>query len=779
MLEPGKTQNAAPVSAPLAKDNANHREFPIAPSQKPALTGPLEQSNPLLKAVGVPLGAQGFNMKVQQVSDAYRSAYGTLPPPGLTLDVIKSGVDPAHYGLLFSVPRDPRVAQAQGSLYAQGIDPNASGHELAQHDPRNQLIQALNGAKTRDNFNAVDDDTSVHLHSLIDTGGKAVLRAYTQAQSRGFQAQVDTTMRGAKKVESFVPAPGTLLGKLERVSGDAIRATSQIETGLILGPPLLGVAEGKAVAKSVKEKSLHPFAATNFHLAKQVGEGFKQDVTHPEQNAGNLLLDVYGLASLGVGTGARLAAAGKALARDEGAVAVGRALLTKTATGTYHLGADADVPLSSNPLAAQIQKLVYNHRLQGVSADESTGAMPIGASASLVGEKASELADRIADPLRQNFSMENKIGRQLRASDRVERSVRMSLLDPLVKATGSANNTSLVIRRLGAKGWRGLSVGEQKAIQVLTTDDPTPLETWKQFHESMIQQGVGDAAAHRAHLAALEQASKVIAKPSPKFLSALADVQEVMDEQQLLRIEKMGLAPETAEGRIASLGQVVRGETRDASKNAVVPAMTGSDDVLRMTAQGRSPDYIAKQLASRRTVDVGAEQPLPILDAIKHLDGEVAKLKASLPGKALTPTERLVRRGEEMRNPGAAEAHAAGVSEQVARLTKQADELRASYDKTLTSELRNVHAKIASPEAKEALTPKQVRSTPKNPDARYLLYQSLGKKRRAPKTFFAPRPGAYGIARPGGLPETSHYFTGDAIRAGDFRIDATRIASET
>src|SRR5689334_7202940 len=71
---------------------------PLAPAAKPRLDLPLEQPHPVLKAAGFTGGIKGFNQRVQQVSDAYKNAYGLLPSPGLALDVIRSGVDPADYG---------------------------------------------------------------------------------------------------------------------------------------------------------------------------------------------------------------------------------------------------------------------------------------------------------------------------------------------------------------------------------------------------------------------------------------------------------------------------------------------------------------------------------------------------------------------------------------------------------------------------------------------------------------------------------------------------------
>jgi hypothetical protein len=740
--EPGRSpQGPAGAASPI----------PLRPSVKPALAGPVEPPHPVLQAAGFNGGINAFNAKVQAIVDAHRHAYGDTPSPALTLDVARSDVPDHQYADLFSVPKNPNVARAQGVLNRHGISVN----DPATHPT---LANAFHQVQTRDQLNQlVTDNADVIAQAVADPASRAELEtAFGGALARvrpSVPLAGKPSTEGQHLVEAldnvthrdqldafFVRANAPILqralsnpvdaqafqtafqsaldrvgvdpvsrhdlqlemgygGLLSRIVGMGALAGQQVATGLTLGPALLVRAEARGIIKSAETGSLDPFAHTNAQLAKGVAKGVVRDVEHPGANPGNFLLDILGLASLGAGSVARVAAAGRAfeaggeaasLATRAGGVA--RALVTKPPTGTFHLGEGADVPLSGNPLVASIQKLVYTHRLNGLGLEESSGPVPASAAAAIADGKAASVADRLFDPLRANFSMENKIGRQLRAADRVQRAVYLSNLDPLALATGSAKSTSLVVRRLSPRGWRGLTIGEQKAIQVLTTDDPTPLQTWTAFHHQMIDEGVGDPVAHAAHLAALEQARKVIANPSPKFIDALQAVRDVSAEQTAIRIEQLGLTPETAEGRVARLGQIIRGEE------------------------------VAPNAAS--------------------LEAEIRKLEGLIAAKHVEERQAAVAPYSET------------------AVTKKLDRLYAQLAEAKANPLRRV-----------------------NPtESAYLLYQSLARNpsiwRRA-STFFRPRPGPFGVPRPAELPELHHYFTGDAIRAGDFRIDATRLATET
>jgi hypothetical protein len=105
-----------------------------------------------------------------------------------------------------------------------------------------------------------------------------------------------------------------------------------------------------------------------------------------------------------------------------------------------------------------------------------------------------------------------------------------------------------------------LTRGEQKAIQVLSWDDPNPLLAERDFHQRMIDMEIGDPKAHKRQLADLKLAEAALKNPSKRLVKALELTQRVVADMERIKIEDLGLLPETAEGRVAKAGQALRGE---------------------------------------------------------------------------------------------------------------------------------------------------------------------------------------------------------------------------
>lgn len=608
------------------------------------------------------------NETLASVHDNHMRLFGTSANPGLVFDVVRGVAqeivrDVNH---LFDLPRDRREA-ALRAIATAAPKPNT----VTAEDP--DAAAALERAQG---------------HPLTASQREALNLA--QGKETVFQAREHLREAGVLPKLQVVHDEGDLFN---RIMAGSLNASLQVVGGIALGLPATALAEGRAIGASVKQGSVKPFAQTNAMLAKGVYHGLGRDIHNPGENAGNLILDLWGLASLGAGTAGRVGAAGRALAEGAGARAVARAALAKASPGSYRLGEGADLPLSTNPLAAKIQTYLL---------DRKTAAEP---------EPAGALAALFdAFGLRTRYlGLPSKTQRQLRAADRIDRDVRLALLDPVLRANQSAVTTAGVIAKMPRR-WLGLSAAEQKAIQVLATDDPTPFQTWRGFHERAIENGWGDGDAHRAHLDLLGPAEKAAANPSPKLAQAIEAVRQAMVEQTIVRIRLLGLAPEQAEGRVASVGEVVRGELRNPARNEIVPALTGKDEILRLAALGRTAEQIAAELVKPHPETAG-----------------------------------------ELGRP---------------RYTSEAEALKA------------VRAKLATPEAKVALTPQRVRSATANPDAHYLPFVSPAKT-RAPGSFWGMRANKYGIPVPSTLPELNHAFTGDSIRAGDFRIDATNLARES
>lgn len=781
---------------------------PVAPAG--AYTGPPippPQGKPiaLLLNNGFAGTIADFNQRVQTIHDAHVAAFGTPPSPQLVAAVARSPLPTAQLPGLFSVTSRAQ-AQTMRTLHAAGIAP---AQPTDKPPTAAQIVLGeLAKVQTPDDIQNFTGDNASLIGEAFAADPKfrsTFNGSYAKALAR-VSASTSNPMTQAQRPE----AAGLASEKVAREGwGLAGKWAQQIATGLLLGPAVLGTTEVGAVVKSVEQKSAHPFIRTNEQLGKSIVTGMKQDVTHPKDNFGNLLLDILGFASLGYGAAARIAGAGRALAAGEGAAAAARALGTKAATGTYRLGEGADVPLSGNPLVAKVQTLILDQRTKGLGLNETgADAVPTGAAAPLLFEKASAIADGIADPLRKNFSIENKVGRQLRAADRVDRAVRLTLAQPLEQATGSARLTSSVIDRLKPSNWRALSVGEQKGIQVLATDSLDPFTEWRDFHKQMIDAGIGDPSAHRAHLAALDAAEKVVAAPSDKFLKALGDVRAVMGENELLRIDQLGLSPVAAEMRVARVGQTIRGEEGLASFFAGThPDLRAIEEqfppVFRRQG-GKSvrfdtPEAKAAKAALRDRL-VAQERGGTGLEAVKatKLNDRLSELDARY--NALVES---AAKAEGKPYQGVTAIQNALNAKSIKRgrgpiYTNQSDQLRALGEKTIQ---RTIEAHPDEPavraivsQLKEAdLIRKELTARSDasigldeqpsaagrvNPESHYLPFQSIIHSRRSP-TFWTTRPGQFGLPVPSRLPELTHYFTGDSIRAGDFRLDSTGLAAES
>lgn len=530
------------------------------PVATPKPQGPLEQPHPALQAAGFNGGIQQFNQKVQAIADAHHHAYGSLPSPGLTLDVARSDVQPKDYPTLFSVPRSPIVAQAQGALKAQGIAVNNPPKQLSVGM---QFAQDLKNVKSSEALNAFFDPSNKDLldAAMSDPKSKrAFISAYRQALER-----IHATKEGANGElpalqENVLPVSHNFLS---RAVGEGGKFASQIGTGLLFGPPTLAIAEGKAVTKAFETGSLKPVVHENVKLAKGVAKGVAQDVAHPAENPGNLFLDVLGLFSAGAGAAGRIGRAATALGEGEGLLGAAKVAARRPVGGTAELtknGFAEDQLLTENPALRWAQKKLVNIRNKRMAerTDEPGGLLSI-----VNPTKLQDALDQALDPLRANFSSENKLGREARARRRIETTIDMTIkrdLDEVAGWTQTAGTIKHAINRVLPEKHRGLTVGEQKAIQVLATDAEDPIQAWRDFHENMIASGIGDPKAHRAQLAALRLAEQAIANPSKRFQKALDLTREVIAKQQKIKVDELGLLPDTANKRVLAPGQVIRGE---------------------------------------------------------------------------------------------------------------------------------------------------------------------------------------------------------------------------
>lgn len=516
-----------PVLAPPAVPPKPIKRSPVHPTLTPP-AGPPDKT--LTQLSGVPTSVADFNQRLEAVTAAHVAQTGVKPPPDVAL---------------------------HAALSPQQVDPaSVASYIVGRANPQAAAALAAHPAQTDEQF----------LNQLTGLAHAGNTVAYDQFVHDN-ESRIQELQRGplAAKVNGAITAGAAANISYQGYShlGVLGLAAEQIVGSLIHSPGGIAVA-AKALGTDLVTTFTHPLNPSHKFSDKVIVPAAKQtaqDVQHPGRNPGYLFLDALGLASGGSGAAARVGAAGRAVseAGDVGIIgktaAAARAVVEKPALQrvTVRVGDyTEEMPLSSNPLVALVQKKIVGVR-QGATDRLLDTGVPSPLRAGLLPQSAQDWFD-------ENLSFVKKVGREADARSRVEHTANMALANQLLHAAGATYTQASIFNRLPSRALRGLSRGEQKAIQVLSWDDPNPLEAERAFHQAMIDQGVGDPKAHERQIADLKLAERALKNPSPRFQASLDLTREVIAEQQRLRIEELGLAPETAEGRIAKAAQVLRQE---------------------------------------------------------------------------------------------------------------------------------------------------------------------------------------------------------------------------
>jgi hypothetical protein len=517
---------------------------------------------PVLQQHGYHGSIQDFNTRVQSVHDTYQQAYGMAPSPGLTFDLARSKVDAAEFNKLFTVPLAQRAAKAKGAINAQGfaVPPPvmdakqlATGIvEAAAHGDYHQYLTV--------HADVIHDLSSQHKNDAAVIAG-GIFKARRLRAFRDVEEKINTgdlsPFEGHQQLQAmgFIPG-GSAFHALKGVGGELALGIGQIADSLIHSPA--GLYEvGKAIGLDTRDIVVHP-TSPHFIRTGQVGKalvkGLVQDVTDPAGHPGFLFMDILGFASVGAGGVARVGAAGRVL-EEGGALAAAKQLARKpplTRVAIRHGELAEQMPLSQNPLVAAAQKFIVGRRQKGADA-RMAGDTPSGLRSILLPGKAQEFLD-------QQLSFETKVGREADVRKRVDHVAATTLARELDHVAGRAVTQARIHAAVPNRIRGALTRGEQKAIQVMSWDDPNPLQAEREFHQRMIDMEIGDPKAHRIQLADLKLAEAALRKPSPRFQKALELTQRVVADMERIKIEDLGLLPETAEGRVAKAGQTLRGE---------------------------------------------------------------------------------------------------------------------------------------------------------------------------------------------------------------------------
>jgi hypothetical protein len=514
----------------------------------------------------------------------------------------------------------------------------------------------------------------------------------------------------------------------------AAPAVAQVVKGLVYSP--VGIAQTvKAIALDAKDAATGDFSFKHtIKLGKQIGQAFVQDLSDPQHRAGYLALDLFGIASLGVGSVTRLSAASAAAREGEGAAAAARALVAPHPLRTTTLsknGFEEQISLASSPMSAWLQEFTPIIGTRAAQARLSGEAGPVATT--LTGEPIESF--RLVPDAVQNwadrFFTEGRIGRAGNIRRITDYKAAMGLKADLDHATGSSAAASrigeLVNRIAGRNLFDGLSRGEVKATQALSWDDPNPLAAEERFHQSMIEQDIGNKAAHQEQIANLGLARKALENPSERFEKTLDAMARVTAATQAMRI-KMGLGIETAERRIARAGSVLREED------------------LVQTPEGKT---------AVRTPGTGSYYDLThALDQSQTvLRGEQRKL-ATLEARLAKPTQT----GKPIARP---------------KLQARVEKQRSTVDEW-SRQVAADQARLKADGPKVTPLERQSETSWYTP----IVPKSRPRPRNLAETPYQRALSMFGFGPPTGTNLFSHEMTGDALRAGDIRIDAHHLAGE-
>ena len=602
---PRKNPPPLPAAATqLEQQSRKHRQPPAPTGPQPSFSAPTAPPPsgppiPLLQKYGYHGSIHDLNDRVAQIADAFQGKFGHLPSWGLTFDLLRAPVDDFH-SLLAAVPHSGAVARAQAALGpagAQGpsgkpVDPNqAFVDDLAQasRDGRFADFEAQN----RDELNGLLADKhwaskvaqamGVFAPPSFDYGsaGEKALREHGKlevlresARQRGDSAAVARYDRklteGRQQLSSLGIGAQPIGGTLGAILDPVARGVVQIAGSLAYSP--LGIWQtGKALVEDERRMLAGKAPQATPRIAKQTVQAVGHDLRHPLANPGYAFMDVLGLVSAGAGTGLRIARAAEIAGAGEGFGATVRTLASRPVGGTYELrkgGHSEHVLLFENPVAQGVQRVGLKLRQRALD--------------------RRDLNPHARQPLTSargiDLSSEAKLAREAEARKRVETTVARTYTSDLEKAAGWSLVSSQVfaklpldVRRAGEKlpghAPRGLTRGEQKAIQVLATDDPNPLALHRDFHERMkLTPDLGEPfgltpeqfiANHDRHLADLTLAGKVLdemvaGKARKRFVTAVEQTKRVVAEQQRLKVDALGLLPDVAERRIIAPADVMR-----------------------------------------------------------------------------------------------------------------------------------------------------------------------------------------------------------------------------
>lgn len=733
---------------------------PGNPPPKPAAAGkpdegsrgltPRPQPNRILQErFGFHGTVEEFNRRLEVIDKSHRDQVGYRPSGDLVYDIARSPVKDEQVPVLFQVPRTRKAAQAR--LFAR---PDAVGR-WQKTDPISQKVaQSAEFGILPDAY--TDEELLDDLDAALSRSRRDFKEFYVAHRDRIERLMETRGPLGARALETTQIKAAGITG--DELGGRAVeyvvKATTAFAFGMASGPPILAYEEGKGVVESVKQRSLRPFLDTQKKLGEDIVRGAVQVATDPlapENVAFAAQMFLGGAAATG-GAVSRVAAAGRQVKAGRGVKAAlvapaaeGGSLLRRPAAGRTRVTyGDLEVELlnTENAGLRPIQLGVRRLREKMGNRRFRAGYQPVPAE--------SVSAFRIVPfqkTIAKTFSWERKIGRELDKRARIERELGLLTRDELVRVTGWATEFSTKIDRLPDKVKTGLTRGEQMALMVKTLSDPDPVTTMRRFHEEKLVEGPGPwaglygeidparwQATHEARLADLKLAERLLANPakqSARFKQALELVERADAELDLIKLRDTHLTQEIADRRVVKAADVFRTGEPFENKAALLKDLERFERAeARAGVSGEVAAGVWVRAADRDNYG-----------RVESVDGDTA-------------TVRFANREEGTQ---------ARLSLPVSALTPASKEAKRRLD--------------AAAEREAALPEREPGST-------YMQFSSFAKRKHTPKDMF--RGGRLNWLRGIGkqelrrnFPEAFHEFTGKAIVAGNYRIDASRLMAES
>jgi hypothetical protein len=615
---------------------------------------------PVLQQYGLSMNIDQLNQNVNSMVGAFLKKNGYNPSPALIFDVLKAQglTGPINYDELFGVPTSPKQAKIDAvarSFATQSVgDKNLLGDypilEPSALDLVKGMKQAIgmdskrlntsqpfeHGIGAQDSMSTFSQFLNVNRDQINQAlkdpkQSKVIVRALVNYLPNDLTRYVTPEALNAERVAKITGKPITAgqtrrvklleahqilaegipvnLNLVAKTSTQILAATTNMPFGYYkmvkaVGMDTYDLSTVPLSALGAPVKNRGDQATRTITMLHQMGDQIIfQDVAHPLRNPGYLLMDIWGAATAAGGVVGKLGAVGRA-GREEGVLAAGKALVSKTPPEWTDMGVPGRtgahayheaLPLSDTTIVRVIQK-----------------HFPVVGR--VARQKALDGFDTDAHSLVPNIvSTEKMLARAKSASMQIEYAVALTPIVEMTRLARADQWARDVFKETALKGkihqWRDVSLkhrlGAQKAMQVIMTDDPDPINMWRSFHERQlgelidatkkytynaarktVQESGGETklleaidqvkksrehkqtlgelrysiAAHQSQLEALELAQQIITNPTDRFRGMLDSAYEASAAQQAMKSQVSGLDEERMAQHVAEIAGFARGE---------------------------------------------------------------------------------------------------------------------------------------------------------------------------------------------------------------------------